>query len=88
MASPPNTAMAGSDGKPVLAWMSWFQSLVEAASGSVGRVTLPSGVQWSEGSGSPEGAVTAKGGSLYSDNTGFRLYVKQSASGNTGWVVK
>ena len=43
------------------------------------------------GSGSPEGVVTAGIGSLYqrSDGgTGTSLYVKESGTGNTGWIAK
>jgi hypothetical protein len=43
------------------------------------------------GSGSPEGNVTATIGSLYLNGTGgagTSLYVKQSGTGNTGWVAK
>jgi hypothetical protein len=43
------------------------------------------------GAGSPEGVVTAPVGSLYlrSDGgAGTTLYVKQSGTGNTGWVAK
>lgn len=43
------------------------------------------------GSGSPEGAVTAVVGSLFTrtdGGTGTTLYVKESGSGNTGWVAK
>jgi len=50
-----------------------------------------SNVLWTSGSGSPEGVVTAGVGSLYSNTTGgagTTLYVKQSGSGNTGWVAK
>ena len=49
------------------------------------------GVRWSNGTGSPEGAVTAPIGSLYSRTDGgasTTLYVKESGSGNTGWVAK
>ncbi|WP_370372977.1 hypothetical protein [Henriciella pelagia] len=48
-------------------------------------------VFWSSGSGSPESAVTAPVGSLYSRTDGgasTTLYVKESGSGNTGWVAK
>jgi hypothetical protein len=44
-----------------------------------------------EGTGSPEGVVTAPIGKLYVDKTGSTsttLYVKESGSGNTGWVAK
>jgi hypothetical protein len=43
------------------------------------------------GAGSPEGVVTAPPGSLYlntSGGAGTSLYVKESGSGNTGWVGK
>jgi hypothetical protein len=43
------------------------------------------------GAGSPEGAITAKVGSLYLRTNGganTSLYVKESGSGNTGWVAK
>lgn len=49
------------------------------------------GVFWTTGSGSPEGAVTASVGSLYSrinGGAGTTLYVKESGAGNTGWVAK
>lgn len=54
-------------------------------------VSLPGGITWTSGSGSPEGVVTAPVGSLYSRSdggAGTSLYVKQSGSGNTGWVGK
>lgn len=43
------------------------------------------------GSGSPEGAVSATVGSLFmrtDGGTGTSLYVKESGTGNTGWVAK
>lgn len=43
------------------------------------------------GTGTPEGAVTAPVGSLYTRLDGgasTTLYVKQSGTGNTGWVAK
>lgn len=46
---------------------------------------------WTTGAGSPEGVVTAPVGSLYSRTNGganTTLYVKESGSGNTGWVGK
>jgi hypothetical protein len=57
-----------------------------------GTLTLAStGVTWSARSGSPEGVVTAPPGSIYSDTNGgagATLYVKESGTGNTGWVAK
>lgn len=47
--------------------------------------------KWTSGSGTPEGAVTAVVGSLYTRTDGganTTLYVKESGSGNTGWVAK
>lgn len=43
------------------------------------------------GSGSPEGVLTAVVGSLYTrtdGGTGTTLYVKETGTGNTGWVAK
>jgi hypothetical protein len=54
-------------------------------------VSLPGGITWTSGAGSPEGVVTAPVGSLYSRSDGgllTSLYVKESGSGNTGWVGK
>lgn len=42
------------------------------------------------GSGSPEGSVTAPVGTMYQrtdGSTGTTLYIKESGSGNTGWVA-
>lgn len=63
---------------------------------NAGKVTaasaaLTNGPTWSSGSGSPETAVTAPIGSLYSRTDGgasTSLYVKESGAGNTGWVAK
>ena len=44
-----------------------------------------------KGSGSPEGVVTANIGALYSrtdGGSGTTLYVKESGTGDTGWVAK
>jgi hypothetical protein len=49
------------------------------------------GPQLFNGTGTPEGSVTAPIGSLYTDSTGgagTTLYVKESTTGNTGWVAK
>lgn len=49
------------------------------------------GIKWVSGAGTPEGAVTAPVGSLYSrtdGGAGTTLYVKESGSGNTGWIGK
>jgi len=49
------------------------------------------GPSWTNGTGTPEGVVTASVGSLYSrtdGGAGTTLYVKESGTGNTGWVAK
>ena len=46
---------------------------------------------WTSGSGSPNGTVTAVVGSMYTrtdGGTSTTLYVKESGTGNTGWVAK
>lgn len=56
------------------------------------EVRLGNGVtEWSSGTGSPEGAVTSPVGSVYTrtdGGAGTTLYVKESGTGNTGWVAK
>jgi hypothetical protein len=53
--------------------------------------TTETGVKWTSGAGTPEGAVTAPVGSLFTRTDGgasTTLYVKESGSGNTGWIAK
>jgi hypothetical protein len=50
------------------------------------------GLRWTtslnfEGSGSPEGVVTAPVSSSYRDTTNGTWYIKATGSGNTGWLV-
>jgi hypothetical protein len=48
-------------------------------------------VFWRTGAGTPEGAVIAPVGSLFTrtdGGAGTTLYVKESGAGNTGWVAK
>ena len=50
-----------------------------------------SSVTWTANANSPEGVITAVVGSLYSRTNGgavTSLYVKESGTGNTGWVAK
>lgn len=45
---------------------------------------------WTSGAGTPEGAVTAPIGSLYTrtdGGAGTTLYIKESGTGNTGWAA-
>lgn len=63
-------------------WSATYTDAVRVASAEV---------LWTSGSGTPEGAVTAPVGSLYTrtnGGAGTTLYVKESGSGNTGWVAK
>ncbi len=46
---------------------------------------------WSSGTGTPEAVVTAPVGSMFTrtdGGTGTTLYVKETGTGNTGWVAK
>lgn len=57
---------------------------------STPTLTLNGGVTIRSGSGSPEGAVTAVIGALYlrtNGSTGTTLYIKESGTGNTGWIA-
>lgn len=59
--------------------------------GSGKGLDFGSSVLWRTGAGSPEGVVTAAVGSLYTNTSGgasTTLYVKESGTGNTGWVAK
>lgn len=47
--------------------------------------------KWLSGAGTPEGVITAGIGSIYTrldGGAGTTLYVKESGTGNTGWVAK
>jgi hypothetical protein len=49
------------------------------------------GPTWSSGTASPEGAVTAPVGSIFSRTDGganTSFYVKETGTGNTGWIAK
>lgn len=58
---------------------------------STGEVELASGARVLSGFGTPEGSVSAVVGSFYLRRDGganTTLYIKESGSGNTGWVAK
>lgn len=64
-------------------YFAWSTSSTDATSGE--------GASIRSGSGSPEGVVTANVGSLFlrtDGGAGTTLYVKESGTGNTGWVAK
>lgn len=49
------------------------------------------GISFTSGTGSPETVITAPIGSLYTrtnGGAGTTLYVKESGTGNTGWIAK
>lgn len=58
------------------------------------KSSLPAGVTQTavlRGTGTPEAAVTAPVGTLYLRSNGganTTLYVKESGTGNTGWIAK
>ena len=55
------------------------------------KIKNSNNVNWLIGLGTPEGSVTASVGSLYTQTNGganTTLYVKESGTGNTGWVAK
>lgn len=60
--------------------------------GTAGKgIDFSGGLIWRTGTGTPEGAVTAPVGSLFTRTDGganTTLYVKESGAGNTGWVAK
>lgn len=79
-----------------LSWASNVASVKPVAGGGGGTVRTAQyfttgTVFWSSGAGSPEGAVTAPVGSLFTRTDGgasTTLYVKESGTGNTGWIAK
>jgi len=67
-----------------------FTPLQNESYNATDRVSV-GGVFWAAGTGTPEGAVIAPVGSLYSrldGGTGTALYVKETGTGNTGWAAK
>lgn len=49
------------------------------------------GPKWTSGAGTPEGSLSAAVGSMYTrtdGGAGTTLYIKESGTGNTGWVAK
>lgn len=76
-----NVQHDGSSGTKLNANGQWYKT-----GGNTGH-----GTQWQGGTGSPEGVVTAVVGStaMRSDGgAGTTSYVKESGTGNTGWVAK
>jgi Right handed beta helix region len=69
-----------------------YNNYVIEQSGTIGqyvkRSTLYNGISEYIGSGTPEAIITANVGSKYTDITSGKLYVKETGTGNTGWVMK
>ena len=62
----------------------WQQYFIDIA-------TIINGLNIQKGEGTPEGNVTASVGNLYlrtDGGTSTTLYIKESGTGNTGWVAK
>lgn len=69
-------------GSTALRWANVYAKTLRPGGGTV---------QWTSGAGTPEGAVTASVGSLYTRTDGgaaTTLYVKETGAGATGWVGK
>jgi hypothetical protein len=64
---------------------------VQSASVTSGSFVQASGPTWTSDATSPEGTATAPVGSIFSrtnGGAGTSFYVKESGTGNTGWVAK
>jgi len=75
-----NTQLVGSDGKLTLRAAVFFEELTY-------NLNLNTAI---EGTGSPEGVITADRGQRYMDTTGAAgsiLYIKTTATGDTGWKL-
>jgi hypothetical protein len=69
----------------------FFDVSVNSLTSAAGYYNTSADVAWRAGPGSPEGSLTAPVGSLFSrtdGGAGTSLYVKESGTGNTGWVGK
>jgi len=91
------TTIAGSPGNRFFIQDGVFTNasgVVDPGAGNIAASEYRAGasaVKWVTGTGSPEGVVTAPIGSFYSrtnGGAGTSFYVKESGSGNTGWVAK
>jgi len=73
-------------------WAFFNGSNAQSFMGTAGmRMATTTGPIWNSGANTPEGAVTAPVGSLWTrtnGGAGTTLYIKESGTGNTGWVAK
>jgi hypothetical protein len=82
---------AGAGTVPAGNWALYSDSARDSVLKGPLRMGSATGPKWSSGTGTPEAAVTAPVGSLFSRTDGgavTTLYVKESGTGNTGWVAK
>jgi len=78
----PSTDNTLSNGTSTLRWSQTYSTNFRPGAGTA---------TWTSGAGTPEASVTATVGSLYTRTDGgaaTTLYVKETGSGNTGWVAK
>lgn len=78
----PNTDNQGNNGESTRRWNATYSREFRPGAGTA---------IWTSGVGTPEGAVVAPIGSLYTRTDGgaaTTLYVKETGVGNTGWVAK
>lgn len=82
----------GSAGTSPMRWgTALLESMIEHRFVAGLRLLSSTGPTITAGVGSPEGVVSARIGSLYQRTDGdaaTSLYVKESGTGNTGWVAK
>ena len=63
---------------------------IPSQGGTNGGIRMPGSADWTTGSGSPEGVVSAGPGSIYSDlvsGSAKPLWMKNFSAGNTGWLA-
>jgi Pectate lyase superfamily protein len=85
-----NTLWFGDMGGKHLYWQQSTKTLVLNDAAAMVRFGSSTGPLIRQGAGTPEAAVTAPIGSLYLRNdggAGTTLYVKESGTGNTGWIA-
>lgn len=64
-----------------------MQVLLYKLVGSISTLPSNGGSANYSGAGSPEGVQTATVGSVYTDLTNSKVYIKTSGTGNTGWTL-
>lgn len=83
--------LSNGTGKFVVNTAGLGESGTDVFSADAAGVVIINGVHYRNGTGSPEGVVTAPVGSVYTNKSGgagTTLYIKESGSGNTGWIAK